>query len=82
MTGLSGIAWFMYTMITGNPVIFQNESIKFQFPLTIGVIFMKYSILVFNRFQTRRSLFKMNVAAYVVYLIAVLMIEYKDLYST
>lgn len=82
MTGLSGIAWFFFTMITGNPVIFKSKSIKFQFPLTIGVIFMKYLILVFNRFQTRRSLFKMNVAAYVLYLIAVLLIEYKDLYVT
>ena len=76
MTGLSGIAWFIYTMITSDAVKFSNESIKFQFPLTIGVIFMKYSILVFNRFQTRRSLFKMNVMAYVIYLVAVLIIEY------
>ena len=81
MTGLAGIAWLFFTLITGKEVVFKNESIKFQFPLTIGVIFMKYLILFFNRFQTRRALFKMNVAAYVIYLVAVLLIEYKDVVS-
>lgn len=81
MTGLSGIAWLLFTMISGKPVVFQSKSIRFQFPLTICVIFMKYMILIYNRFQTRRALFKMNVTAYVCYLIAVLLIEYKDLWT-
>lgn len=57
---------------------FYNESIKYQLPILIGVVIIKYSILLYNTFQTHKSLFKANVYGYMVFVLVVLIIEYKD----
>lgn len=85
MTGLAGFAWLLFVLINQERVQFYNESIKYQLPILIGVVIIKYSILLYNTFQTHKSLFKANVYGYMVFLLVVLVIEYKtqivDLFS-
>jgi hypothetical protein len=50
MTGLAGFAWFFYITVKGESVTFENASIAYQIPLLIGVVIMKYIILLANRF--------------------------------
>lgn len=78
MTGLSGFAWLLYVIINQEKVQFYSESIKYQLPILIGVVVIKYSILLYNTFQTHKSLFKANIYGYVAFLIVVLIIEYKS----
>ena len=78
MTGLAGFAWFFYITITGEKVTFNNDTIQFQIPLLIGVVIMKYFLLVFNGFKTHRKVFKANILAYVLYVLVVFIIDYKD----
>jgi hypothetical protein len=39
---------------------------------------MKYMILAYNKFKTRKSLFKANCYGFLVFVIVVLIIEYKN----
>lgn len=50
MTGLSGFAWLLFVIINQEPVKFLNESIRYQLPILIGVVIIKYSILLYNTF--------------------------------
>jgi len=78
MTGLSGFSWFIFISIKGEKVTFFNESIQYQVPILIGVVLIKYFILLYNHFKTHKSLFKFNVYGYLVFLAVVLIIENKD----
>lgn len=42
------------------------------------MILVKYVILVYNRFKTRRALCKANVQQYLVFVFVVLIVDYKD----
>jgi hypothetical protein len=78
MTGLAGFAWFFYITVKGESVTFENASIAYQIPLLIGVVIMKYIILLANKFTTRKRLFKTNVFGYIIFVIIVLILDYKD----
>mmetsp|Transcript_10168 Transcript_10168/g.17139 ORF Transcript_10168/g.17139 Transcript_10168/m.17139 type:complete len:236 (-) Transcript_10168:72-779(-) len=78
MTGLAGLAWWLNITITGNQVKFYNDTIKFQIPLLIIVVAIKYMLLVYNGFKTKRRMFKANIINYLVYVIVVLIIDYKN----
>ena len=78
MTGLAGFAWLFYIIATGEKVSFSNESIQYQVPILCAVVIMKYLILVKNRFKTKKALFRANIYGYIVFLIVVLVIDYKD----
>lgn len=57
---------------------FVNESIQAQLPILIGVVFFKMIILSCNKFKTSQNLFWMNVVGYVVFLLVVIIIDFKD----
>ena len=78
MTGLAGIAWFFYTMATSKKVSFVNESIQYQLPILVIVVFVKLCVLSYYKFKTQKKLFKANVYAYVVFLITVVVLDFKD----
>lgn len=81
MTGLAGFAWMLYTNLMGKSVIFYNDTIQFQIPLLIGVVITKLSILAKNKFKTRRSLFYANMYTYAIYILIVLIIDFKDAFG-
>ena len=78
MTGLSGFAWLIFIIANDKKVQFQNESIQFQIPILIGVVTIKYAILLYNGFKTHKSLYKFNIYGYIFFLAVVLVIEYKN----
>ena len=78
MTGLAGLAWFFYTLATNKKVSFVNPSIEFQLPILLIVIFTKLCVLSYYRFKTHKKLFKANVYAYVIFLVTVVIIDFKD----
>ena len=78
MTGLAGTTWLLFTLISGTSVQFVNETIQYQLPLLIGVVLMKYAILAVNRFKTYKSLFWWNVFGYILFLIIVLLLDFKS----
>jgi hypothetical protein len=78
MTGLAGFAWLLNSMITGKQVQFYNPTIELQVPILIGVILIKYSILLWNGFKTVNGLFKFNVYAYMAFVALVLVLDYYD----
>ena len=78
MTGLSGFAWFIFILANDRQVQFQNESIQYQIPILIGVVTIKYTILLYNGFKTHKSLYKFNIYGYIFFLAVVLVIEYKN----
>lgn len=77
ITGLMGLAWMMYISTTGEPISFINEGIQFQMPLLLFVVIVKYASLVLNKYQTSRKMFYMNVGGYAVFLLAVVLIDYR-----
>ena len=42
------------------------------------MVTIKYAILLYNNFETKKALFKANIYGYIVFLLVVLIIEYKD----
>jgi len=68
----------LYSNLMGKSVIFYNDTIQFQIPLLIVVVITKLSILAKNKFKTRRSLFYANMYTYAIYIIVVLIIDFKD----
>ena len=78
MTGLAGFAWLFYSMIQNDSIEFMNDSIQYQLPLLISVVIMKFSILWWNKFKTHSKLFKTNVYGYGIFVLAVLVLDYKD----
>jgi len=77
MTGLAGFAWFFFIMARGEQVTFFNESIQFQIPILIALVLIKYLILLYHHFKTHKALLRVNVYQYIVFLVVVLVIEYK-----
>jgi Ca2+/Na+ antiporter len=77
ITGLVGIAWIAYIGSSNQDVQFLNESIRFQTPVLLGVVLIKYMMLACNGFKSKRSLYYMNVAGYVCFLVIVFVLDYR-----
>lgn len=78
MTGCAGFAWMFYILVTGKNVRFFNDSIQYQVPILVAVVLVKYVLLLYYHFKTQRKLFKANVYLYMLFLLTVLLIEYKE----
>lgn len=73
-----GLAWMMYMSTTGNAIKFVNEGIQYQMPLLLIVVVTKYISLLINRFKTSKKLFYTNVVNYALYLLFVVLIDYRQ----
>lgn len=81
MTGLMGMAWMFYIMSKGTEISFINDSIQYQMPLLLAVSVVKYLIVVANKFKVKKRMFYLNVVAYVIFCVAILLIDYrKDIF--
>lgn len=78
ITGLVGIAWLIFILYSGLNVSFYNESIKYQMPMLLGVVIIKYISLAINKFKTKKNLFYWNCAGYMAFLIIAVLIDYKN----
>mgnify|MGYP006901768996 CR=1 FL=1 len=72
-----GLAWMMYISTKGGPLTFINEGIQYQMPLLIVVVLVKYFSLVLNGYKTSKKMFYINVGHYAVFLVAVVLIDYR-----
>jgi len=77
ITGLMGIAWMTYIGVKGGSVTFINEGIQYQMPLLLGVIIVKFVVLGLNKFRTSKKLFYINLGFYTIFLILVILIDYR-----
>ena len=77
ITGLLGTAWLLFMSTSSEKVQFNNEGIQYQMPLLIVVVIVKYVILLCNRFKASRKLFYVNVAGYTLFLLCVILIDYR-----
>ena len=82
ITGLLGAAWLLYGAAVGGSISFINDGIKFQMPLLLGTVAIKYAALAMNKFKSKRSFFWFNVANYVVFVIVAFNLDYaKEFYG-
>ncbi len=47
-------------------------------PMLLAVVVIKYISLAINKFKTRKSLFYWNLAGYLAFLIAAVLVDYKN----
>lgn len=47
-------------------------------PLLLVVVVLKYLILVLNKYRTSHKLFYMNLGGYILFLVAVIIIDYYE----
>lgn len=73
-----GSAWVMYISTTNKPISFINEGIQYQFPLLFGTIIIKYLCLVCYGYKTSRRLFYTNLGVYAMYLLFIILIDYRQ----
>lgn len=78
MTGLMGFSWMFFVAVNGKNVEFINSAIEFQVPILMTFIFIKYVILLLNKFKSHRRMFKQNIISYVIFLSVGLSLDYKD----
>ncbi len=78
ITGLFGFAWTIFILSQGRDVTFFNESIKYQMPMLLVVVAVKYISLAINNFKIQKSLFYWNLAGYMTFLIVAVLIDYKN----
>ena len=78
ITGLMGLAWALYISVMNKPITFINEGIQYQFPLLFGTIIIKYLCLACFKFTTSRKLFYTNLAVYAMYLLFIILIDYRQ----
>jgi len=67
----------MYISLTEKSVSFINEGIQYQMPLLIGVVILKFAILAARKFKTSKRLFYINLAGYTVFLLIVILLDYR-----
>ena len=72
-----GMTWMLFIYFTGKDVTFINEGIQYQMPLLLIVIIVKFIILLLRSFRTGKKLFYINLCGYVLFLIAVVLIDYR-----
>ena len=73
-----GLAWALYISVMNKPITFINEGIQYQFPLLFGTIIIKYLCLACFKFTTSRKLFYTNLAVYAMYLLFIILIDYRQ----
>lgn len=67
----------MFISTTNKPITFINSGIQYQFPLLFVTIIVKYVILVFHGYKTSHKLFYINLAVYIIYLVFIVIIDYR-----
>ena len=72
-----GIAWALYISTSNQPISFINDGIQYQFPLLFMTIVVKYIFLVIFGYKTSRRLFYINLVIYFMYLIFIILIDYR-----
>lgn len=72
-----GFAWTFYIAIKNKPISFINEGIQYQFPLLFVTIIVKYICLVCFGYRTSRKLFYTNLFVYALYLLFIILIDYR-----
>ena len=77
LTGLMGMTWMLFIYFTGKTVSFINEGIQYQMPLLLIVVIVKYVILNTQKYKTSKKLFYINLGGYMIFLVAVILIDYK-----
>jgi hypothetical protein len=73
-----GLAWTLYISTSGQPITFINDGIQYQFPLLFAFIMIKYILLVIYGYKTSKKLFYTNVAVYILYLVLIVLIDYRS----
>ncbi len=73
-----GLAWLLYGAAVGGTISFINAGIKYQMPMLLGVVAIKYISLAANRFKSKRGFFWWNVTVYVIFIIIAFILDYKD----
>jgi hypothetical protein len=78
-----GIAWVMYISFKDvESISFINEGVQYQMPILIVVVIIKYLILACRRFKTSKKLFYSNLVGYTLFLIVVILLDYrKDIFG-
>ena len=72
-----GMTWMLFIYFTGKTVSFINEGIQYQMPLLLIVVIVKYVILNTQKYKTSKKLFYINLGGYMIFLVAVILIDYK-----
>lgn len=78
ITGLMGFTWVIRILMSGDQVSFENPNIQYQAPLLLICGVVKYISLLICKFKTRKGLFVFNLAVYIGFTFAALMIDYYD----
>ena len=78
ITGLMGLTWTLYIGLKGADYVrFINESIQYQMPMLIFVIFIKYLLLVCSKYRTSKRLFYVNLFFYLLFVCLIAIIDYR-----
>jgi len=73
-----GLVWTLYISFKGvEYVSFINESIQYQMPMLILVVVVKYLLLVCAKYRTSKTLFYVNVACYVIFVLLIALVDYR-----
>ena len=67
----------LYGAAVGGTISFSNAGIKYQFPMLVGTVALKYIALAANKYKSKRSFFWWNVANYLVFIIISFFLDYK-----
>ena len=71
------MTWMLFIYFTGKTVTFINEGIQYQMPLLLIVVIVKFVILNTQKYKTSKKLFYINLAGYMIFLVAVILIDYR-----
>ena len=72
-----GLTWSIYiSFLDADKITFLNEGIQFQMPLLLVVVLLKYIVLFICRYKTSTKLFYINLVGYLIFLVAVYIIDY------
>lgn len=73
-----GTAWTLYISFKGKEYVsFINESIQYQMPMLIGVVLIKYILLVCTKFKSSKTLFYVNLTCYLIFLVIIALVDYR-----
>jgi Ca2+/Na+ antiporter len=73
-----GLAWSAYLSTTNESISFINDGIQYQFPLLFATILVKYIFLALNGYKTSKRLFWTNLGVYLVYMLFIILIDYRS----
>lgn len=75
-----GVAWLLYGAILGQKIKFLNDGIKFQFPMLLACVVIKYVSLQLNGFKSKKGFFWWNVTIYVIFIAVSFILDYKTVF--